>query len=62
MPMRLWGAACIYLMIGLAFGSAYEIICVLEIQCLGVDIPLQTMALMKRYEFSLMVLSGMNSP
>jgi len=62
MPMRLWGAACIYLMIGLAFGSAYEIICVLEIQCLGIDIPLQTMALMKRYEFSLMVLSGMNSP
>ena len=32
MPMRLWGAACIYLMIGLAVGSAYEIICVLEIQ------------------------------
>ena len=62
MPMRLWGAACIYLMIGLAFGSAYEIICVLEIQCLGVDIPLQTMALMKRFQFSLMVLSGMNSP
>src|SRR5579859_3254502 len=30
MPMRLWGAACIYLMIGLAFGSAYEIICILE--------------------------------
>lgn len=62
MPMRLWGAACIYLMIGLAFGSAYEIVCVLEIQCMGIEIPLQTMALMKRYEFSLMVLSGMNSP
>lgn len=62
MHMRLWGAACIYLMIGLAFGSAYEIVCVLEIQCMGIEIPLQTMALMKRYEFSLMVLSGMNSP
>ncbi|MEK6781684.1 MAG: hypothetical protein AABY93_08255 [Bacteroidota bacterium] len=24
MPMRLWGAACIYLMIGLAFGNVYE--------------------------------------
>ena len=32
MPMRLWGAACIYLMIGL--------------QCMGIEIPLQTMALM----------------
>jgi hypothetical protein len=62
MPMRLWGAACIYLMIGLAFGSAYEILCVLEVQCMGVDIPLQTMGLMKRFEYSLMVLSGMDSP
>ena len=62
MSMRLWGAACIYLMIGLAFGSAYEIVCVLEIQCMGIEIPLQTMALMKRFEFSLMILSGMNSP
>jgi hypothetical protein len=62
MPMRLWGAACIYLMIGLAFGSAYEVICILEIHCMGIDIPLQTMGLMKRYEFSLMVLSGMDSP
>ena len=61
MPIRLWGAACIYLMIGLAFGSAYEILCVLEINCLG-DIPLRTMGLMKRIEFSLMVLSGMESP
>jgi hypothetical protein len=29
---------------------------------MGVDLPLQTMGLMKRFEFSLMVLSGMNSP
>jgi hypothetical protein len=62
MSMRLWGAACIYLMIGLAFGSAYELLCILEIQCMGIDIPLQTMGLMKRFEFSLMVLSGMDSP
>jgi hypothetical protein len=62
MPLRLWGAACIYLMIGLAFGSIYEIVCVLDIQCMGIDIPLQTMGLMKRYEFSLMVLSGMDTP
>src|SRR6267154_694625 len=52
MSLRLWGAACIYLMIGLAFGSAYEIVCILEIQCMGIDIPLQTMGLMKRFEFS----------
>lgn len=62
LPMRLWGAACIYLMIGMAFGSAYELICIQDTSCLGVDIPLRTMALMKRFEYSLMVLSGMDSP
>jgi hypothetical protein len=62
MLMRLWGAACIYLMIGLAFGSAYELLCILDVQCMGVDFPLRTMALMKRIEYSLMVLSGMDNP
>ncbi len=62
MPIRLWGAACIYLMIGLAFGSAYEILCILQLDCMGTDIPLQTLALMKRIELSLMILSGMDSP
>ena len=62
MSMRLWGAACIYLMIGFAFGSAYELVCILELQCLGADIPLQTMGLMRRFEFSLMILSGMDHP
>ena len=62
MSIRLWGAACIYLMIGLAFGSAYELVCILEIQCMGVDIPLRAVGMMKRCELSLMVLSGMESP
>jgi hypothetical protein len=62
MGMRLWAAACIYLMIGFAFGSAYELVCILELQCLGTDIPLQTMGLMRRFEFSLMILSGMDHP
>ncbi len=60
--LRLWGAACIYLMIGLAFGSAYELVCILDLQCLGVEIPLQTFAFMKRIEFSFMVLAGMDNP
>jgi hypothetical protein len=62
MSIRLWGAACIYLMIGLAFGSAYELLCIFDIDCMGVEIPLQTMGMMKRIEFSLMILSGMDSP
>jgi hypothetical protein len=62
MSIRLWGAACIYVVIGFAFGSAYEIVCILQIDCMGVDIPLRTSAMMKRIEYSLMVLSGMDNP
>lgn len=62
LPIKLWGAAAIFLMIGLAFGSVYEIFCILQIDCLGVEVPLRTIALMKRFGFSLMVLSGMGTP
>ena len=62
LSIRLWGAASIYLMIGLAFGGVYEIICIAEVDCLGVDMPLRTMALMERMEYSLSILSGMNTP
>jgi hypothetical protein len=62
LPIKLWAAACIYLMTGLAFGSFYEMFCVFDVDCLGIDISLRTMALMKRMGYSLMVLSGMNTP
>lgn len=62
MPIKLWAAACIYLMTGLAFGSFYEMFCIFDVNCLGIDVPLRTMALMKRIGYSMMVLSGMNIP
>jgi hypothetical protein len=62
MNIRLWGAANIYLMIGLAFGSVYELISIVDLNALGIDLPLRTEGFMKRCEFSLMVLSGMNTP
>lgn len=62
MSIRLWGVACIYLMIGFAFGSAYELLCIVDVDCLGADIPLRTLALMKRMSYSLMVLAGVDTP
>ncbi len=59
---KLWAAACIYLMSGLAFGSFYEMFCIFDVDCLGIDLPLRTLALMKRMGYSVMVLSGMNIP
>jgi hypothetical protein len=62
LPIKLWGAAAMYMMIGMTFGSVYEIICILQLDCLGTDIPLRTIALMKRIGFSFMVLCGMDTP
>ncbi|MEJ0032741.1 MAG: hypothetical protein WDO15_21330 [Bacteroidota bacterium] len=60
LPIKLWGAAALYMMIGMSFGSLYEILCILQLDCLGVDIPLRTIAMMKRVGFSFMVLCGMD--
>lgn len=62
LSIKLWAAACIYLMTGLAFGSFYEMFCIFDVDCLGIDVPLRTIALMQRMGYSMMVLSGMNIP
>jgi hypothetical protein len=62
LPIKLWGAAAMYMMIGMSFGSIYEMICILQLDCLGTDIPLRTIAMMKRMGFSFMVLCGIDVP
>lgn len=62
LTIKLWGAAALYLMIGLSFGCVYEVFCIVDIDCLGLEVPLRTIAFMKRIEYSLMVLSGMDTP
>lgn len=62
LPIKLWGAAAIYLMIGFAFASIYEILCIIQLDCLGIDVPLRTVAFMKRVAYSMTILSGMDSP
>ncbi len=62
LPIKLWGAAAIYMMIGMSFGSLYEILCIIQLDCLGTDIPLRTLAMMKRVGFSFMTLCGVDTP
>lgn len=62
LPIKLWGAAALYMMIGMTFGSLYEIFCVLQLDCLGIDVPLRTLAMMKRVGFSFMTLCGIDTP
>ena len=60
--IKLWAVACIYLMTGLAFGSLFEVFCIMDVNCLGTEFPLQTLALMKRMSYSMMILSGIGTP
>ncbi|HMJ71634.1 MAG TPA: hypothetical protein VK508_22215 [Cyclobacteriaceae bacterium] len=62
LPIKLWGAAAMYMMIGMSFGSIYEILCVLQLDCLGIEVPLRTIAMMKRVGFSFMILCGIDTP
>lgn len=62
LPIKLWGAAAMYMMIGMTFGSLYEILCILQLDCLGTEIPLRTIAMMKRVGFSFMILCGIDTP
>jgi hypothetical protein len=62
LPIKLWGAAAMYMMIGMSFGSLYEMLCILQLDCLGTEFPLRTLAMMKRVGFSFMVLCGIDFP
>jgi hypothetical protein len=55
---RMWGAACIYLITGIAFGSIYEIIDIISIKSLDFGIPLGTLHFIKSISFSFHVLAG----
>lgn len=37
---QLWGAVCIYLIIGIMFGSIYELVCIIELNSLPMELPL----------------------
>jgi hypothetical protein len=55
---RMWGAACIYLITGIAFGSVYEIIDIISIKSLDFGIPLGTPHFIKSICFSFQIMAG----
>lgn len=59
---KLWGAASVFLMIGISFGSLYDLICISRPGSLGeqVELGLANYALCMQY--SLSTLGGMDSP
>jgi hypothetical protein len=55
---KLWGAACVYFMIGLAFGSLYDIINVLKPGCMGVELEMGLVTYFETIYYSFDILAG----
>lgn len=57
----LWGAACVYLMIGISFGSLYDIINIAHPSAFGIDIPPGFDSYSESIYHSMCVLGGFSS-
>lgn len=61
MDGRLWGSACIYIMIGISFGSFYDIICIIKPGSLGVLLEQGLPNYMECIYYSMSVIGGLDS-
>lgn len=57
-PQKLWGAACVYLMIAICFGSLYDLISILQPGALGVPVRLGLESYTGCIHYSLAILGG----
>ncbi|MFM8743362.1 MAG: hypothetical protein ACKODM_08575 [Cytophagales bacterium] len=60
-PDKLWGAACVFLMIGISFGSLYDLISIAEPGSLGVPIELGLPNYAECVTYSFSILGGVDS-
>ncbi len=57
-PDKLWGAACVFLMTGISFGSLYDLICIIRPGSLGKDIESGLPNYAECVTYSLSILGG----
>jgi hypothetical protein len=60
-PDKLWGSACVFLMIGISFGSLYDLICIANPGSLGVEIELGLPNYSECISYSFHVLGGIDT-
>ncbi len=60
-PDKLWGSACVFLMIGISFGSLYDLICIANPGSLGADIELGLPNYAECVSYSFHVLGGIDT-
>lgn len=58
---KLWGAACVFLMVGLSFGSLYDLICIARPGSLGITVELGLPNYSECVSYSFGVLGGIDS-
>ena len=59
---RLWGAACIYLIVGIAFGGLYEMTAILDYEKLNLGHELGASHFMSSIFYSFLILAGLDNP
>jgi len=59
-PDKLWGSACVFLMIGISFGSLYDLICIIKPGSLGEVIEMGLPNYSECIHYSLSILGGMD--
>jgi hypothetical protein len=57
-PDKLWGAACIFLMIGISFGSLYDLLCIIRPGSLGEPIEMGLPSYSECVAHSMSILGG----
>jgi hypothetical protein len=60
-PDKLWGSACIFLMIGISFGSLYHLICIVRPGSLGDNLDIGFANYSECAAFSMSILGGAES-
>ena len=58
---KLWGSACVYLMIGFVFGDVFDILNLLNPGCFGVEIPVGFASYLGGVYFSYATLGGVDA-
>jgi hypothetical protein len=58
---KLWGAACVFLMVGISFGSLYDLICIARPGSLGIEVGLGLPNYSECVTYSFSILGGIDS-
>ena len=58
---KLWGSACVYLMMGYAFGDVYDVLNLVNPGCFGVEIPVGFASYLSGVYFSYATLGGIEA-